>query len=162
VFLISGGLTYEMAPNTWSNGTDPSLSMCASPSPIPLPSATAVGTGEANTAAIAASVFCGSVAAAAVLAYGGTDSSTGQWFLPSQDELNEMCNYSRNPAAPPTGACTGAQDSTFAASAFGFSGFLWSSSQKSDANQWFQSFNDGSQSHMQKWLSNTVRPIRAF
>jgi hypothetical protein len=172
VFLISGGLTYEMAPNTWSGAGTPDeiASYCDSQSTdVSAANGTAVGTGSANTAAMAASGSCSSDAAAAVLAYGGTDSSTGQWFLPSQDELNAMCNYSRNPSAPaaPSVSCYESggtvQDGDFASDTYGFiSDPYWSSSQMDRAQAWAQHFNDGNKYFDVKNEPLRGRPIRAF
>ena len=165
VFLISGGLTYEMAPNTWSGSSSddtPTLSWCGNTfSNISGAVGTAVGTGSANTAAIAASVRCSSNAAAAVRAY--TGGGLMDWFLPSKDELNAMCNYSRNPGTVPTGACTGAQDGTFAAGTYGFvSDLYWSSSQSGFVSAWYQGLDLWGQASGSKGNSLRVRPVRAF
>ena len=172
VFLISGGLTYEMAPKTWSGADDPALTWCDGPTNTPAASGTAVGTGSANTAAMAASGACSSNAAAAVLAYAPTGTNAGEWFLPSQDELNAMCNYSRNPASPsaPSVACSGSQDSTFSTSAYGFTAVLdyFSSTQDSGGGgriaAWSQSlsFMFATQVPSPKFLARSVRPVRAF
>lgn len=154
VFLISGGLTYEMAPNTWSSGSqDPSQEVCSNyGTPYAGASGTAVGTGFTNTAELVVeSVNCNSEAAAAVRAYGGTDSSTGQWFLPSKDELNAMYNYS--------------QVSGFNAVTYGFrSGSYWSSSRFSPTSysSWWQSLLSGSVNTEDQDTSYYVRPIRTF
>jgi hypothetical protein len=176
VFLISGGLRYEMAPRTWSGSSSddtPTLTWCDGFTDVSGTSGTDIGTGAANTAALAASVACSSDAAAAVGRYAPAGTRAGQWFLPSLDELNAMCNYSRNPSAP-TVSCYGdsgtPQNVTFAGSAFGFasesgsiSGEYWSSTQDTPNSAWAQYFSDGSQ-HSEIMLVPTVRvrPIRAF
>jgi len=166
VFLISGGLRYEMAPNTWSGASDPSLSWCDTlPNDVPSAVGTEVGTGSANTAAMTASVACSSNAAAAVRAYGG--GGLMDWFLPSKDELNAMCNYARSPDIVHTGACTmGAQDGTFAAGTYGFATFIgayyWSSSQSLADYAWIQGFDHGLQYNGGKLTTLQVRPVRAF
>jgi len=135
-----------------------------------------VGMGAANTDAIIARMNAltptpvTTTDYAAGLARGYTPVVSGvtinDWFLPSQDELNAMCNYSRNPTIPPTGNCTGTQDDTFATGAFGFAvdGPYWSSSQSVDSTSlaWDQVFGDGTQSGNNKFVSNRVRPVRAF
>jgi hypothetical protein len=157
VFLIFGGKTYEMAPNTWSSGIqDPSKEFCSNYGrPYAGASGTAVGTGYTNTAElVVASVDCNSEAAAAVMAYGGSDSSAGQWFLPSKDELNAMYNYS--------------QISGFNAVTYGFrSGSYWSSSRftpgsLSSYTAWWQGFPSGSVRGEDQDTSYYVRPIRSF
>lgn len=169
VFLIADGLTYEMAPKTWSGGgTDPTNVWCGDVTNS-VATSTDVGTGSANTTAMltdaAPFVACANSAPNAVRSYPGADTSAGQWFLPSKDELNAMCQYSRNPDATPTGTgtCTGPQNAEFAGRAYGFVGdFYWSSSQF-DANQaWDQSFVNGTPRSINKTSDLRVRPIRAF
>jgi hypothetical protein len=125
-----------------------------------------VGMGAANTTAIIARMNAGSVTTtdyAAGLARGYNGNGFTDWFLPSQDELNAMCNYSRNPATPPTGTCTGTQDGTFAAGAFGFAAIsYWSSSQIDAISAWFQYFDYGFQLDGYKFNADRVRPVRAF
>jgi len=127
-----------------------------------------VGMGAANTTAIVARMNDGIVTApadyAAGLARGYTNNGLTDWFLPSRDELNAMCNYSRNPTTPPTGTCTGTQDGTFAAGAFGFAaGGYWSSSQNAANLAWVQDFFNGGQSASSKSATtDRVRPVRAF
>ena len=174
VFYIdsASGLRYEMAPKAWSGaGTpDAGASYCDTyPNDVSGAAGTAVGTGAANTAAMAASIACSSNAAAAVLAYPGNDSSVGQWFLPSKDELNAMCYYSRNLSASPdpTLSCFGGsgttQDGTFAGGDYGFASVLyWSSSQATAYNAWSLSLDNGNQFNDGKVTTLRVRPVRAF
>ena len=167
VFLISGGKTYEMAPKTWWFGVDAMEDWCSDLTNS-VATGTGVGTGSANTTAMLTNappfVACTLSAANYMRAYPGTDSSVGQWFLPSQDELNAMCNYSRNPTAPPTGTCTGPQNPDFASSAYGFVGSnYWSSSQYSATFAWYQEMAGGVQkSDGYKDFALRVRPVRAF
>lgn len=169
VFLISGGLRYEMAPKTWSGVSDPLLTWCDGLTAVPGAVGTLVGTGSANTAAMAASGACSSDAAAAVGLYAPAGSSAGQWFLPSKDELNAMCYYSRNLTASPdpTVSCYAAsgttQNGTFAGGTYGFaSASYWSSSQSSTSNAWYQGLFDGYQGNDVKFNALRVRPVRAF
>lgn len=176
VFLISGGLTFEMAPKNWNDptnpsATDPNLTWCDNETTnVSGTSGTAVGTGAANTAAMAASVACSSNAAAAVQAYAPAGTTAGQWFLPSLDELIAMCNYSRNPSNPPTGGCSPlTQDATFASSSHGFSSnYYWSSSQVDALSAYSRNFVDGDYNVGYKTnrapgpTTLLVRPIRSF
>jgi hypothetical protein len=128
----------------------------------------AIGMGSANTDAIIARMAAGSVsssdyAAGLASAYAGVDGLTTGWFLPSKDELNAMCNYSRNPTTPPTGVCTGSQDGTFSTGTYGFaSASYWSSSQTIAYYAWTQPLDNGTQIADFKLLTLRVRPVRAF
>ncbi len=168
VFLISGGRTYEMAPKTWNGGTqDPYVEWC-SDTDLDIVGAsgvldTAVGTGAANTKLIVEA--CESGAANVVLDYDGGEET--DWFLPSKDELNAMCNYSLNPTSPaaPTVVCSGSQNETFESGTFGFVAdgpYYWSSSQDGATYAWSQSFGDGYTFNANKYETLQVRPVRAF
>jgi hypothetical protein len=107
-----------------------------------------------------------SAAQAAVLAYAG-GSTAGQWFIPSMNELNELCKYARGQT---TGVLTVACTSdvplkTGTADDLGgfVEGLYWSSSESSASLAWFRFFNSGSQSGTNKSTSpRYVRPVRAF
>ena len=147
VFLISGGLTYEMAPKTWSGGaSDPTAAWCnVTGTDITGAAGTAIGTGSANTTAMQAA--CTSGAAIDVGTYAGGGQS--DWFLPSKDELNAMYDYSGSIVDTAT---------------YGFSTFVfWTSSQVDANNAWAQFFGNGFQDNTRtKNLGYGVRPIRAF
>jgi hypothetical protein len=167
VFLISGGLTYEMAPKTWGANETTGIEWC-SDQVNSVTTGTAVGTGSANTNAMLTNaspfVACTLSAPNAVRAYSG--GGYMDWFLPSQDELNAMCNYSRNPSSPalPAVICSGSQDSAFETSTYGLASVLyWSSSQSSPTEAHRQNFVNGIQFVDNKIsLSMRVRPVRAF
>ena len=129
--------------------------------------------GSANTAAIKARMTAGSVASsdyAAGMASAYTGGGLTDWFLPSKDELNAMCNYSRNPTAPaaPSVSCFGSapgstQNGAFAAGTYGFASVVyWSSSQYSTYRAWDQYLNDGSRNFDLKPNPLRVRPVRSF
>ena len=204
VFLISGGLRYEMAPKTWSGGSSDSSQIwtttaafcyasgsstanadCQTNNLYPETSSgaqaasstasQAVGMGSANTAAIKARMTAGSVASsdyAAGMASAYTGGGLTDWFLPSKDELNAMCNYSRNPTAPaaPSVSCYGSagstQNVTFAAGTYGFArDYYWSSVQNVQVSSdyaWSQSLADGGRTADRKFTAARVRPVRAF
>ena len=175
VFLISGGLTYEMAPKAWGANETTGIQWCSDQSNS-VTTGTAVGDGSANTTAMLTSaspfVACTSSAPNAVRAYAG--GGLTDWFLPSKDELNAMCYYSRNLSASPdpTDSCYATsgtdQDGTFAAGSFGFAGVdYWSSSQYDADDAWFQGMGDvlqggGGQSATFKYGTFRIRPVRAF
>lgn len=108
-----------------------------------------------------------SAAQAAVLAYAGTDASAGQWFIPSMNELNELCKYARGQT---TGDLTVACDNsgTFKSGTLNdLGGFVevnyWSSSEYGASGAWLQGFLNGAQFAGFKWPNpEYVRPIRAF
>jgi len=171
VFLIFGGFAYEMAPKTWNGGSeDPLLAWCPFDPDVIDAKGTAIGTGATNTEAMDPRCTSGAGRLAADYAGGGKS----DWFLPSKDELNEMCNYSRNPASPPTGSCKGVQDPTFSSGTFGVAsgrtidngGDLeryWSSSQYQVHTAWLQFFDGGFQYNDDyKGGTYRVRPVRAF
>ena len=164
VFLISGCLTYEMAPKTWSGSSSddtPILVWCNNTTlDITGAVGTAIGTGSANTTAMQ-SPACPSGAGVSARDY--RDGRFSDWFSPSKDELNAMCNYSRNPSAPSTLPCTGVQNASFTGGAYGFASFIyWSSSQGHPSYAWSQYLNDGSQFFDIKTNTFRGRPVRAF
>jgi len=124
----------------------------------------AIGTGRAATATIVARHDAGGVARgdyAAGVADAYTTPTASDWFLPSKDELNEMCKYARN-----TGQAAGA--GTVCAGGVlrsGFStGIYWSSSEfvVVGYGAWNHAFYDGSQFYNYKNDTRWVRPMRAF
>ena len=127
-----------------------------------------IGQGFYNT-----SLFTGP-AAAAVLAYAG-NSSAGQWFIPSMNELNELCKYVYGQATGnPKEQCTYTRAADFKSTdnvgplskQGGFvKYFYWSSSQdyQSTTWVWFQDFSNSThQAADYKWQPLEIRPIRAF
>jgi hypothetical protein len=156
-----------MAPRNWSGGDNDGtgLQWCDALFDIFGAASTAVGTGAANTIAMDANCSSGAGQAASDYSGGGlTD-----WFLPSKDELNAMCNYSRNPTTleVPTDTCyltVGTpQDGTFASSGYGFTDFsYWSSSQLNATDARYQRLGDGEQAEDVKEEPFLVRPVRAF
>jgi hypothetical protein len=165
VFLISAGKTYEMAPKNWGVNETTPIAWC-NVTNSNVATGTAIGTGSANTTAMQPPA-CTSGAGVSARAYGGGGFT--DWFLPSKDELNAMCNYSRNPSAPaaPTVNCFGAagstQDATFQAGAYGFvENDYWSSSQSSATDASRQQFRDGFVGNDGKGNPLRVRPIRSF
>ena len=150
VFLISGGLTYEMAPKTWSGSSSddsPALEWCSnSSSDVAGAVGTAIGTGSANTTAMQ-SPACASGVAISARAYAG--GGLTDWFVPSKDEFNEMFTYS--------------QVGGFNTATYGFvSASYWTSSQFSATNAWRQGGGSGYPGNPGKSTQLRVRPIRAF
>jgi hypothetical protein len=169
IFLISDDLRYEMAPKTWGAIETAGIRWC-SDTTNSVTTGLTVGTGSTNTTAMLTDatpfVACTTSAPNAVRDYSPVVSGVtiNDWFLPSQDELNAMCNYSRNPTTPPTDTCTGTQNGAFAGGAFGFdASYYWSSSQSGDGSAWAQLFSSGIQfTGTFKGQNRLVRPVRAF
>jgi hypothetical protein len=124
----------------------------------------AVGTGRAATAAIVARHNAGNVAKtdyAAGIADRYTTTTASDWFLPSRDELNELCKYARN-----TGQAAGADvrcESGTLRSGFSAS-YHWGSSDYDAGNAWYQSFYfiPASSGLNKSLASGMVLPVRAF
>jgi hypothetical protein len=150
VFVISGGLHYEMAPKTWSGAPDVLQKWCNNTTTaLPGTFGTAVGTGAQNTVLMDAGCASGAGQSAADYAGGGKS----DWFLPSKDELNEMYLYSKVVG--------------FNAATYGFAGAnYWSSSQSSTyyvaTTAISQSFFYGTQYDAGKDYTPRVRPVRSF
>jgi len=123
-----------------------------------------IGKGFSNTSVMKVSEAT-SAAQAAVLAYAG-DSTAGQWFIPSMNELNELCKYARGQTTGVlTVACTnGGTLKTGTANDLG--GFItdgyWSSSELNADALWIQYFDGSSQNSATKDGTRYVRPVRAF
>jgi len=126
-----------------------------------------IGQGFYNTSVMKVSGAT-SAAQAAVLAYAG-NSTAGQWFIPSMNELNELCKYARGQTTgDPTVACdtgVGTFKSTDNAGT-DLGGFViesyWSSSEFNEAAAWSQFFGSFYQGPGEKDVIYSVRPIRAF
>ncbi len=102
---------------------------------------TAIGTGATNTAAILAG--CATRPIAASVADDFSLGGCNDWFLPSQEELNQL--YLQK-------AVVG-----------GLSTFYWSSSQIDTDGAWGQNFVDGNQGYYDKYeLVVRSRAVRAF
>ena len=157
----SGLSAWTDAPYAWSGNTSASIGATAQ--------GTAIGTGYANTLAIVGQSSGGSTGSKA-----GTDSRAylgpnglSDWYLPSLDELNQMCKWAN--AVAWTSDATRCTNGTLNAgtghglNAAGFSNTLyWSSSESSSGNASVQDFYAGVQLNFGKGTTNYPRPIRAF
>ena len=158
---------------TWANATYQIATVANSESPETA-IATAIGWGYRNTRAIVLQGNTDTATSAAALAdsYTVTVSSIvyDDWFLPSKDELNQMCKWARGKAqASDSTKCSfGTINSpTYGADAAGFleQGY-WSSTEYSSGNgawiQFFNTINAGVQTATVKSSAYYVRPVRAF
>ena len=158
----------EAAPANWQTGTtgDPTRTWANGNSPnnqfttIVGADGTAIGTGYQNSLDIVAQT--GNVAATSAAvearAYRGPNNLT-DWYLPSKNELNQLCRYAWNlTVSNTTTTCTGLSGSIRA----GFStGIYWSSSE-SGTTAWAQSLSNGAQATNGKNERRSVRPVRTF
>ena len=123
-----------------------------------------IGQGFYNTSVMKVSGAT-SAAQAKVLAYAG-GSTAGQWFIPSMNELNELCKYARGQATGVlTVACTGG-GTLKTGTANDLGGFVsgvnyWSSSEYSAGSASRQTFSPA-WGNGGKNFANNIRPIRAF
>ena len=129
--------------------------------------ATPIGMGMANTNQIHARLTTAGGAAtntyAAGLAFAFANNGKTDWYLPSKDEVNQMCKWQRGVAwTSDATVCTGGTLNS-GRGASGFStGSYWSSSELGRDNALSQSFNFGTRNDDTKNSSNRVRPVRAF
>jgi hypothetical protein len=171
----------EAAPSGWNTGNDPqrrwanttyqTTTVNNSTSPETA-TATAIGWGYRNTRAIILQGNTDTATSAAALADSHTVTVSGvaydDWYLPSKDELNQMCKWQRGITGADlttlTTVCTGGVVNT-GTGASGFGEVLyWSSSENNTNYALTQAFtNLGTQaSDGTKNLANYVRPVRAF
>ncbi|GDX29389.1 hypothetical protein LBMAG13_18140 [Actinomycetes bacterium] len=165
---LTAECTYlEAAPNDWNSGigSDPMLTWGCINASHSGAQGTSIGSGFTNTAAImiACPDVSGSNSAPAARAADiyAPSGLAADWFLPSKDELNELCKYARETgqAAGGSTVCSGGTlRSGFTA------GDYWSSSEHNSINSLSQSFqSNGAQYPESKILMNiSVRPVRAF
>jgi hypothetical protein len=125
-----------------------------------------IGQGFYNTSVMKVSGAT-SGAQAAVLAYAGA-STAGQWFIPSMNELNELCKYARGQTTGnPRVVCdgTGGLKIAITNDREGFVGNYYSSSSQysNPASVWTRPLTNGAES-LRSWDATNlyIRPIRAF
>ena len=164
----------EAARSDWNTGVDPERpwaqssyqsTTVASPDTA---TASAIGWGYRNTRAIISQGNSSATSSAAALANSYTVTVLGvvynDWFLPSQDELNQMCKWQRGVTwtsdATLCNFASGTENTGPGADGFGFG--YWSSTEKDSGNAWAQGFRTGNPSSGAKWANSGVRPIRAF
>jgi hypothetical protein len=130
----SGTAAWTEATYAWSGNTSEAVGADAQ--------GTAIGTGYRNTQAMVTQSSTAGRAGTVSRAYRGPN-SLSDWYLPSQDELNQM--YVNKSAIG------------------GFStDFYWSSSEYGDDSVWVQDFSLGLQGTGLKNLTLYMRPVRAF
>lgn len=153
---LASTCTYlEAAPDAWSGGGDPAGNW-SDGTGVMVGTSIALGHGHRNTlAALAQDRSAGSAVTMAQRYDGG---GLSDWFLPSKQELNELCEYARNQATGDIGVLcnnTGTLRAGFADTMY------WSSSEYSDAVTWRQKFSHGNPGVSGDATSHRVRPVRA-
>jgi len=138
----------------WSGNTNTSVT-----------TGTAVGTGYQNTIAIVTQSATAGKAATLTRAFRGPN-NLDDWFLPSKDELNQMCKWQRNQAwvsdATPCDT-TGALNTGINAAGFQMDAY-WSSTENNATTAVTQetSINAGSYTNYSKASRAYLRAVRAF
>ena len=165
----------EVAPNGWMGGSDPNLIWGNHNSDSNVTnnsnsdtSESGIGLGYKNSLALVTQNGDGTnFAAGAARAY--TGGSKNDWYLPTQSELNMLCQWARGLAANVALGCIGGSvnSPTYGASSAGFGGgtegAYWSSSEYSMSFAWEQRiFNSGTMGTTLKYIERLVRPVRAF
>jgi hypothetical protein len=155
IFSISGGRTYEMAPNTWNGGASDPLLMWCNVSSVPTSATGAnVGDGAANTVAIKAA--CGSGAGNSAGAYAGGGMT--DWFLPARYELSAMSSFSRSTPSGGSPYVPAGSPYEFTSSVY----YWTSTSGASGSNATCNIMSSGSETGCSKSTSYRVRPIRSW
>jgi hypothetical protein len=168
----------EAAPSGWNTGSDPARRWADSsyqsttinnPTSPETATATAIGWGYWNTRAIDLQGNTNTATSAAALADAHTVTVSGviydDWYLPSRDELNQMCKWVRGVAwASDATVCTSGTINTGSGAAGFVAGGYWSSSEYNSVFVWLQGFQDGSQYGGNIYKSDIfyIRPVRAF
>ena len=158
----------EAAPTSGTNGwTDATYAWSGITDTSTGTTGTAIGTGYENTSAMIAQSNIAERAGTKSRAYRGPN-NLSDWFLPSNDELIQMCKWARGQAwTSDATVCdnTGTLNSaTYGASAAGFvAHYYWSSSEDADEHYaWYRDLGTGNSNHDTKDMTYYVRPIRAF
>jgi hypothetical protein len=178
---LASSCTYlEAAPALWFAGAADPTRTWAQSSPVNYQStrvnnatspetatATGIGWGYRNTRAIILQGNTDTATSAAALADSHTVTVSGvvydDWYLPSKDELNQMCKWQRGNAwTSDATVCTGGTINTGAGAAGFVESDYWSSTESDSSRAWFQHFNSGYQGGFNKSNARYVRPVRAF
>jgi len=174
-------LYLEAAPARWNAGAvDPRRSWAKypfnsavvdNPSSPETASATGIGWGYRNTRAIILQGNTEAATSAAALADLYAPSVAGvivdDWYLPSKDELTQMCRWQQGlPWVSNATTCTGGVKNTGPGANGFLNNFYWSSTQGNVIGEaWYQSMDpesDPGAGYEPKNEINRARPIRAF
>lgn len=118
---------------------------------------TAIGTGKANTAAILG-LGCTFGAVVNAVAYNG--GGKNDWYVPSADEMLELCKYARGIA--PEGNCVALNNPLSPSLGLDDMTQYWTSSQFDGSNVYISVGLDGITQDSPQSMDPVVRPIRSF
>jgi len=162
----------EVSPNNWNTGSEPKRTWSQSGPPNyqnavvgDSATATAIGWGYRNTRAIVGQGNADSATSAAALAdsYTVTVSSVAydDWYLPSTDELNQMCKWARGQAWISDATACSASGTINVDMGF-VEDWYWSSTENNSFSSQSRLFSTGGGGATNKNVSQYVRAIRAF
>ena len=143
--------------NTCDGSADPQVAWDCHGTPINGADGTAIGTGELNTTDIVTG--CPTTGIAAKVADAYSNNTLDDWFLPSLDELNALCNWAYVDAVGAFCNENGAGSLSLTYGGFSAGGY-WSSSELDGYNAWAKYFNSGQSAFTDKYVDLFVRPIR--
>lgn len=127
-----------------------------------------IGVGMANTLTVAlenANSTSGKIAARNALAYAGPNNTVGQWFVPSMNELNELCKFANSlPSGSLRTPCTGGTLREGFSTAWYWSSSEWGSPEDERASMFkmMMTFSSGQYAMNFQSAELQLRPIRAF
>jgi len=160
----SWGRYLEVACAGWQNGcdgtsVDPRVPWGCIGTPITGADGLAIGDGEQNTNEI---LFgCSEIGIAVRIADAYSNNTFDDWFLPSQNELNELCKWAFGDTV--NAVCNDSGNDSLTLTYGGFSSvYYWSSSEYGATFAWSQGFYLGNQDVTSKLYTGYVRPVRAF
>ena len=161
--------TANTTARRWANTTNQGNVVLNSSSPETA-TASAIGWGYRNTRAILLQGNTDTTTSAAALADAYTVTVSGvtydDWYLPSTDELNQMCKWARGITGVNltnlAQACTGGALNTGPGAAGFAADFYWSSTENNSFSSLSRLFTNGSGAATNKNVSEYVRSIRAF
>jgi hypothetical protein len=162
--ITRGGTTF-VAEITGTSTTDPQLRWCDDFPATSRVTGTAIGTGKANTAAIVSGgdVNCTLGARFAAGGYTSTGATPySDWFLPSLDELNQLCRYARDEAQSISScSSSGSLRAGFVAQAFGSSSEFYHPV-SGESRLYSKTFASGGPTVVVKGTTTYIRPVRSF
>jgi hypothetical protein len=156
----TGASPWTDAGYAWSGDTTTAVNNASAPETA---TATAIGWGYRNTLAMVLQNSTAGMAGTLSRAFRGPN-NLSDWYLPSKDELNQMCKWARGVAwTSDATVCTGGTINTGPGAAGFASSTYWSSSEYfTGGGAWGQA-NGGTQSAYSKFVTFFyVRPVRAF
>jgi hypothetical protein len=161
----TGANAWTDAAYVWSGNTTTVVNNASAPETA---TATAIGWGYRNTLAMVLQDATANKAGTISRAYRGPN-NLSDWYLPSFDELNQMCKWAKGVAwSSDATVCAGGTINTGAGAA-GFGNYdYWSSSDSGTGfgdyarYQWFPSGIQGRTAKSMAGQNLYVRPIRAF